>query len=252
MRFLPSALVLALAMLWVAVAHAEDSPERRQQRAQAFWEEGASMYDAGRFEDAVKTFEQAYAIWPFPEILFNLCQGNRQLKRYERAIFFCKSFLRNRRDAANRAEVSDLVTDMQKILDAQNANEDIPPAGVQRPAMRALHPVRRSRNRRAWYSDRWGWVATGAGAMVAGIGVGIYLSADGLRGDAGQAGTESERSALLDEAGTREILGATGMVVGAVFVVAGVALFGWNPEPAQPAGTSVGVGPGWIGLQGSF
>jgi tetratricopeptide (TPR) repeat protein len=237
-------------------AHAADTPEKRQARAQAFWEEGAAKYDVGRFDDAIKLFEEAYDIWPFPEILFNLCQAHRQKKNYERAVFYCRSYLRNKPDAANAGDVNDLVTEMDKIVEAQKANEASPPEGVQHPEMRALHPEHAAKPMRSdirrvpWYRHTWGWIAATTGAVVVGAGIGFLWSASNLESDARTTMNESDANRLLGESADRSTIGATLTIAGVSLLATSVILFALPAHERAPIILS--VGPESISIAGSF
>ena len=49
--------------------------------AQSLLKEGAEFYQQGAFADAVEKFDQAYAIFPSPKLLFNIGQASRELGR---------------------------------------------------------------------------------------------------------------------------------------------------------------------------
>lgn len=250
MRGFVSILVAGIALVLARPAIGDESVESRQRRAKAFWEQGAAKYDAGDFRAAVELFQQAYDIWAYPEILFNLCQSWRQLKDYERAVFMCKSYLRNKPDAANRDDVEDLVLEMEQIHEAQRVNAERPPEGVARPG-NALRPSDTPPPaRRAWYADRWAWTITLSGAVVGGVGVGLLVSASGLESEAASARSEIERDARLDDAASRKTLGTTVCVVGALLVATGVTLLAWNPSGDRV--DRIAVGPGWMSIAGRF
>lgn len=244
-----------------AVAHADEREDKRRHRAQAMWEEGAARYDLGKFDQAIDLFEKAYEVWPFPEILFNLCQGHRQQKNYERAIFYCRSYLRNKKDAENRSEVNELVVEMQAILDAQKQFAAHPPEGVQRPAVPLLHPDGTPASRPAqapgpvdpWYGDSWGWSVTGGGAATAVVGGIVLWSASGLEDDAAGAASESDRRQLLDDADSRRLIGGVVLGVGVAATVAGVFMLVRNPrEDDRPRQTTIVFGPSWFEVRGTF
>lgn len=56
------------------------SPEAKV-RAQALLKEGAEFYLQGAFADAVEKFDEAYAVFPSPKLLFNIGQASRELGR---------------------------------------------------------------------------------------------------------------------------------------------------------------------------
>ena len=73
------------ALLWASLAiapslaHAAEPTAEDTERARTFFDAGAQAYGAGKFADSVRSFEQAYAIAPRPQILFSLAQAERKL-----------------------------------------------------------------------------------------------------------------------------------------------------------------------------
>ena len=51
-------------------------------------------YKLGRFEDALAAYTKAYELFNAPALLFNIGQCHKNLKNYERAIFFFEGYLR--------------------------------------------------------------------------------------------------------------------------------------------------------------
>ena len=62
-------------------------------RAQALLKEGAEFYQQGAFADAVEKFDQAYAMFPSPKLLFNIGQASRELSRPVEAVEAFDKFL---------------------------------------------------------------------------------------------------------------------------------------------------------------
>jgi tetratricopeptide (TPR) repeat protein len=236
---------LLLLLLFSGPALADDGAAARKTRATALWDEGASKYDAGRFDEAIVLFEQAYEVWPYPEILFNLCQAWRQKEDHKKARFYCRSYLRNRPDAPNAADVGALVDELDRLIEAKERNARQPPRGVARPGDPSAAPPATE----AWYADRWGWIAAGAGAAGVAAGVALVFSAAELRDDAARAATEFDRRRLRVAADDRELAGLVAGAAGLVALGAGVVLLIRNPGRDRVA---VAVGPGWIRLRGSF
>jgi tetratricopeptide (TPR) repeat protein len=77
-------LVLVLAS---AFAHAQTmTPAQRKKAAKAHFEQGRAYYDAGAYDDAAREYQQAYALTPAPELLFNVAQAFRLKGDKPRAI----------------------------------------------------------------------------------------------------------------------------------------------------------------------
>src|SRR5262249_27654546 len=82
-------------LMVAAVARADETGDK-------VWQEGMRLYEVGDWSAAVQKFEEAYRINPAPNILFNLGQAHRKLKDYEKALFYFRTYLRNKPAASNR------------------------------------------------------------------------------------------------------------------------------------------------------
>ncbi len=233
-----------------------DSEQARKERAKALFDAGAARYDVGKWEQAVDYFTKSYDEWPYPETLFGLCQAERQLKNFEKAVFFCKAYLRNQPDAENRATVEDLVREMEKTIDQQNAARERPPEGVQvvqQGATPANTTVRLETRHRQWYEDKWGWGVTSAGLVAAGIGGGFFISASDLRGQIPGAATEFDRQQLRSKAADHDTIGIALTIGGGVVLGLGVGLLIWNPQPHHThAAVAASGGSAWALIEGEW
>ena len=100
-----------------------------------------------------------------------------------------------------------------------------------------------------WYRDPWGWALLATGVVVAGAGTGFALHAASLREDARTAVDESEVRRLSDSADQYRLAGLVGIGAGAALVVGGVIKLVIHETSS---GTDVAIGPGWIGVKGTF
>lgn len=69
-----AAITLAVSLLASSARADDDATER----ARTFFNAGAQAYAAARYGDAVRSFEQAYALAPRPTVLFSLAQAERK------------------------------------------------------------------------------------------------------------------------------------------------------------------------------
>jgi tetratricopeptide (TPR) repeat protein len=247
--------------------------------------EGQKRFDLGKFDDAIKLFEESYDIHPFPEALFNLGQAWRQKGDYRKAVFYYKAYLRNKPNAANRKEVEKLISESERVTDLPPddtsggpggggpggggdedkpdegkpdvveppvappvVKKDPPPSIEQNPSLGTSSPIER------WYDDTWGWAITGAGVAVVGLGVGLYVAASGKEDDANAGNVdELKRQQLLEDADDFRLFGGISLGLGGVAIAAGVVKLvltdGGSSEP-----TRVGFvgGHNWIGVAGRF
>jgi tetratricopeptide (TPR) repeat protein len=222
--------VLALLTLRAAPAAAKESEAQRKQRARAFIEEGQGKYDLGKYDEAIRLFEQAYEIWPYPEVLYNLCQSHRQKRDFERAVFYCKAYLRNDPDTARRAEVEKRIADMEQQITSTTQTAEEPPKDVvvpegpsatEPPATPAPIPSPRE-PASPWYSDPVGWSLVGGGVVLLGAGAGLQVSALSLRDDGDAAPTPEEQDRLYDRAESRQTWAWVALGAGAVATTVGI------------------------------
>jgi tetratricopeptide (TPR) repeat protein len=118
------------------------SDARAQAKAQV--RKGQLDYKLARFDEALAAYSRAYELYPAPALLFNLGQCHRNLKNYERAIFFFEGYLREqpRIDPDQRALTEDLIAESRTALDRQNAEARAAAAARFAPAPMASLPAR--------------------------------------------------------------------------------------------------------------
>jgi tetratricopeptide (TPR) repeat protein len=119
MKTLICALVLVLFCGVVTTAPATADAQDNKKLAKKHYRQGQTHYKLGRFPEALKSFSKAYEYLEHPAFLFNIAQCHRQLKNYERAVFFYEGYLRDKPDAPNRALVEELIADTQGSLNKQ-------------------------------------------------------------------------------------------------------------------------------------
>ncbi len=103
----------------IHTAHADPKADARAHVAAA-----DTSYKLGDFAKALDDYQQAYKLFPVPALLFNIGQCHRQLKQYERALFFFEGFLRDSApNAPNRDVVEGLAAEMRAAMTKQQAEE---------------------------------------------------------------------------------------------------------------------------------
>ena len=120
---------------------------------------GEKLFALGRFADALKEYEAAFDAKPLPAFLFNIGQCHRNLHDYDAAIFSYRKYLSLMPDAANRAEVEDLIRELEDAQAHERAEQD-------------QRDTERVRGATAHEDDhpiytRW-WLWTGVGVVAAG------------------------------------------------------------------------------------
>jgi tetratricopeptide (TPR) repeat protein len=89
-------------------AQAKDAAELRA-REQFF--NGQQAYAAGKYEEALASFSEAYGLQPVPGFLFDIAQCHRQLGNYERAAVFYQQYLELSPSKENAATVRGLLAE---------------------------------------------------------------------------------------------------------------------------------------------
>ena len=117
-----------LSLVAAAPARAEDKVAAREH-----WERGTTYYDLGKYDDAIKEFEQAYEAKNDPAFLYNLAQSHRLAGHPAEALRFYRTYLRNDPKAPNRAYIEARVKDLEKTV-AQLPSPE-PPTSVLPPAL---------------------------------------------------------------------------------------------------------------------
>jgi tetratricopeptide (TPR) repeat protein len=163
-------LALLVLMSWSRPAAAASAEEPR-----ALVKQGNALYQAGRFEDALRAYQRAYELRPRPVLLFNLAQCHRELGRLARAIYLYERYLVELPAAPDRAEVTALVAQLRARQRKREADRLAvrPPvaAGVELGAGAAARPAT-SADRpfyRRWYFWTPIALAVAGGAAAAAV-----------------------------------------------------------------------------------
>ncbi|HET7505008.1 MAG TPA: tetratricopeptide repeat protein [Kofleriaceae bacterium] len=115
-----SRLLVALFLTAVAgrAAVADDAATRT---AKLHFERGEKLYALARFTEAIGEYQLAFDARPIPEFLFNIGQCHRNLGDYDAAIFSYQKYLKLAPEAPNRAQVEQLIADLQAKADKREA-----------------------------------------------------------------------------------------------------------------------------------
>jgi tetratricopeptide (TPR) repeat protein len=87
------------------------SDEEKTESAKKAFGEGKTLFELGKFEQALVHFQRAYELKPVPLLLFNIGQCHRQIGNHQEAVFTLTSFLEQVPDSPDRALVEDLISD---------------------------------------------------------------------------------------------------------------------------------------------
>jgi tetratricopeptide (TPR) repeat protein len=168
----PARLLLALfaVVLAARVAAADDAATRSAKR---HFDRAQKLYAVAKFRDALDEYQKAFEAKPLPDFLFNIGQCHRNLGDYDAAIFSYKKYLTSAPGAANRAQVEQLIDDLQTKRDQEDARrrglEPSHPAAATSTATTAPPPPQAPPPERPIYGRWWFWTALGVAVGTGGI-----------------------------------------------------------------------------------
>jgi tetratricopeptide (TPR) repeat protein len=226
----------ALACAQVATAQADD----KKARADALFERAGADFTAGRYQEAIKGFREAYDLVRDPVYLFNLAQAYRKVLDCVAAAEHYRRFLDEAKDAAPEtrtsverwiAELSPCEEQRKKEMEAARRYEE---AEKQR---RADEAARAAAQKQAALGDR-GRGTRRLGMMV-GAGGGVLLGAGGLfalraqriskelRKECPQGNCEwtTEREDREDAAERSDVFAIVGFATGTAAAITGAILY---------------------------
>jgi tetratricopeptide (TPR) repeat protein len=263
----------ALLIAFLAAAGSARGDAGGLQEAKELTNRATIEYDVGKFQQALDLYSKAYEQYPIPVLLFDIGQCHKQLKNYDRAIFFYRGYLRAEPAAKNRAAVESFITDAQKVLDQEHeldaAREQAERAAAEsakeapESSAQAAKPAPDSRS----YTPPppviriAGLGTVGVGLVAIGVGAYFGLHASALANDISNVSTsrgtwspsdQSEYDSGKSSATAANVL----YVAGGVAVAAGAVLtyLGW--PKGTPGGVTASVAPTRDGAQlavvGSF
>ena len=135
-RLIRSAVWISLVSLYLCAgtAFAQAAPgttlSTDDKVARGLFQAGSAAYEAGRYEEALSFFEQAYTRCGRAELLFNVGQSADRLRQDDKALKAFKAFLERKPDAANRAQVESRVAALERAQAAREASTPIAPASA--------------------------------------------------------------------------------------------------------------------------
>jgi tetratricopeptide (TPR) repeat protein len=86
--------------------------------AKAHSNRGTSMYNLGRFSEALAEYEAAYLAVQDPPFLFNIAQCHRKMGKNKEALESYRTYLRVAPEAPNRAEVQKRISELEHQVHA--------------------------------------------------------------------------------------------------------------------------------------
>jgi tetratricopeptide (TPR) repeat protein len=136
-RLLPLLSVLALHAAPLAAqeavaaeAVATEASASTDREARALFDAGSVAFTEGRYESALRHFENAYALSPRPGMLFNIATTYDRMRRDAEALAHFRSYLEAIPEAPNRAEVQARIAVLEQVLAQAPAQTPAAPVGA--------------------------------------------------------------------------------------------------------------------------
>ena len=108
--------IAAAAVLVSAPAAAQDD-----QRARLHFESGASYYEAGEYEDALREFQRAYELSQRPELFYNLSLCYQNLGDLAQAVSYLERYLGDVAQIENRANLEIRLGNLRERLERERS-----------------------------------------------------------------------------------------------------------------------------------
>jgi tetratricopeptide (TPR) repeat protein len=126
--------ILIVAVASAMAARAQGAPAD-DVAARAAFGEGERNFQLRKFDAAIDAYERAFGLDPQPAFLFNIALSHRrqyeidgQIDHLARARELYRNYLRLEPQAANRAGVEKLISDLSAKIDASRGHAESPPA----------------------------------------------------------------------------------------------------------------------------
>lgn len=140
------AAVLLSVVVIASAASAEPAPASDAAKAVAREEfrKATKAYNLGEYESALQSFRAAYRAYEDASFLFNIAQCQRQLGQTADALRSYRAYLREAPGTPNRAQVQQLIAEMEQTLRREQESRMRPPQGTLRPDSNAVPEAPRS------------------------------------------------------------------------------------------------------------
>lgn len=169
---------LALAPATVVSAQATDD-ELAEAEARALFNAAVAAYDAGRYEDALDSFERAYQRSSRAALLYNMGQCYDRLRRDQEAVDAFERYLAAMPDAENRSQVEARIRALREGIARRN-NPELAPAAVAGAAEPAVGtPAPDLREERSHRPRRIALITTSVVVVAAAVVLTVLLAGNG-------------------------------------------------------------------------
>lgn len=228
--------IVAIFCWFVASASAQDNDAR----ARELYDNGAILYEEGRYEDAVVAFLEAYRLSGRPALLFNIANAQERLGRWVDAHETLQRY-RVYAGAEERETLDRRIFNLERRISESTVATPVESKATTQTTSPWLQPLPLALG------------ATGAGLLVVGGAIGGVATANRAEAAAACA-TDGEgllrcpvsATSAVQADQTLSVVADVSMLLGVVGLGAGIGVVLWGE------GGILVAGPGYIGVSGSF
>lgn len=231
-------------LVMLSLAHAQSDPDA-DARARQFYDNGALLYEEGRYEDAILAFQEAYNLSQRPALLFNIANAQERAGQWGKAMDTLGKY-RVYAPEDERETLDRRIRNIERRIDELKAAQPmekppvsiVPPkpekqATILRPAPLALGGL--------------GLVGFGVGAGFGVAALAARSDADAMCAPAGASHVCPDAAAVALAADKQNAMFADiSFGVGTAGMLTGIALGLWGQ------GGPLAVSPGMISVHGDF
>jgi tetratricopeptide (TPR) repeat protein len=247
---------LGLVALGVPALSAAPAAAQAQDGFRELVDKGLELYTQKKYDDAIKSFEQAYALRAEPELVYNIARAHEKSLRRAEAIAAYEKFVNL---PGTTAELRTKALNAMEALRAEQAALDRAkvPAKVDVSAPTPADREGTSGVAAQVEPERSApvlpWALVGVGAAGMGVGAVFGLLALDAKSDFDKA-RAAEKADKATTVETRALVADIALFGGAAVAVTGVILLlveGGDATPSETAWVPT-LGPGGVGLAGRF
>jgi hypothetical protein len=154
-------------------------------RARALFTQGEAAYSAGRFGEAARLFEDAYADSHRPELLWNIAQSHKHqydidhdVQRLRTALSVLSNYQQLIWEKKAQDEARDTVRETRALLDQAEREEAARIAAERAAAERAAHALTPAQRERRWRIADFSLLAAGGATLIVGLTFGLLAHSE--------------------------------------------------------------------------
>jgi tetratricopeptide (TPR) repeat protein len=203
--------------------------------ARSLFEAGRTAYDEGRYDNALRYFQQAYELSGRPELLFNVGSAADRLRRDDEALAAFEAYLEARPGADNRRAVEARIAVLREEVSEASAETDSVPSSTATTSGSGAAP----------------WILVVGGGIVAasgGVLLGLAASDKAAVENAERPSEWADFEARADRVPVLSAAGAIALGVGVALAAVGL-VWALGDDGEDPAVT---VTPTGVAVRGSL